>query len=71
MDPLELGSMLLSYTRQVALGLVYLTHKAYIHRDLAARNVLVSEDGTVCKVRMSVRETLLECYAEPSLQCSI
>ena len=51
MDPLELSSMLLSYTRQVAIGVVYLMRKAYIHRDLAARNVLVSEDGEVCKVR--------------------
>lgn len=45
----DLGAILLSYTRQVALGMVYLSVKEYIHRDLAARNVLVSEEG-VCKV---------------------
>ena len=50
LDPLELGSMLLSYTRQVALGMVYLKYKSYVHRDLAARNILVSQDGKKCKV---------------------
>ena len=40
---------LLSYTRQIASGLVYLGMKAFIHRDIAARNILVSECGT-CKV---------------------
>ena len=45
----ELGALLLSYTRQIALGMAYLSIKEYVHRDLAARNVLVSDDG-VCKV---------------------
>ena len=46
----ELPAVLLSYSRQVALGMVYLSCiKQYIHRDLAARNVLVSEE-CVCKV---------------------
>ena len=45
----ELGAILLSYTRQVALGMTYLSMKSYVHRDLAARNILVSED-CVCKV---------------------
>jgi serine/threonine protein kinase len=42
--------MLLSYTRQVALGMMHLMNKCYVHRDLAARNILVSGDGMVCKV---------------------
>ena len=45
----ELGAILLSYTRQIALGMSYLSIKQYVHRDLAARNVLVSEEG-ICKV---------------------
>lgn len=45
----DLGAILLSYTRQIALGMGYLSIKQYVHRDLAARNVLVSEEG-VCKV---------------------
>ena len=40
---------LLSYCRQIAAGMNYLTSKHFVHRDLAARNVLLS--GTnICKV---------------------
>ena len=45
----ELPALLLSFTRQIALGIFCLHKKQYIHRDLAARNVLVSEDR-ICKV---------------------
>ena len=49
----ELPGLLLSYTRQVAFGMVRLQMKQFIHRDLAARNVLVFEDG-LCKVRIHI-----------------
>ena len=40
---------LLSYCRQVASGMAYLSNKAFVHRDIAARNIMVSEDE-ICKV---------------------
>ena len=45
----EAGAMLLSYSRQVASAMMYLSGKGYVHCDLATRNILLSMDG-VCKV---------------------
>lgn len=40
---------LLSYCRQIASGMVYISNKGLIHNDLAARNILVTDDQ-ICKV---------------------
>lgn len=40
---------LLSYCRQIATGLYYLSRKGFVHRDIAARNILLSEDHEICK----------------------
>ncbi len=48
----DMPFILLNYTRQVCLGLSYLSQKGFVHRDIAARNILVDANGT-CKVSNS------------------
>lgn len=49
-NPQHLSGLLLSYSRQIAFGMSLMGQMKFVHRDLAARNILVSKDGTYCKV---------------------
>ena len=44
---------LLEFSKQVALGLHYLSCRGFVHRDLAARNILVSQNY-ICKVKLNM-----------------
>ena len=46
----DFPEVLLNFSKQIALGIQYLSSKSFVHRDLAARNVLVTKD-CICKVR--------------------
>ena len=47
-------SELMSFARDVCVGMCYLSSRGFVHRDLAARNVLLNSNG-VSKVK-GVRE---------------
>lgn len=49
----DMPYILLNYSRQICLGLSYLSEKGFVHRDIAARNILVDSTNT-CKVSRHV-----------------
>ncbi|XP_019851384.1 PREDICTED: uncharacterized protein LOC109581572 isoform X2 [Amphimedon queenslandica] len=47
--------LLLSYCRQICLGMQYLSRKGFVHKSLAARNILVSSEN-ICKINFSFED---------------
>jgi hypothetical protein len=45
----DLPLTLLAFSRQTALGMVYLSGRGFVHRDIAARNILLSHNN-ICKI---------------------
>ena len=64
----DLPMTLLAFSRQTALGMVYLSGKGFVHRDIAARNILLSHNN-ICKVQhcMSIRVTPFAVASSPCL----
>ena len=54
----DLYSSLLTYSKQTAAGMKYLSNKSFVHRDLAARNILVTQD-CICKVNCMI--VMVDC----------
>ena len=52
---------LMDFSKQVALGLHYLSCRGFVHRDLAARNILVSQ-SYVCKVNATCMDVFRVCH---------
>ena len=51
--PTNLSKTFVSFAKDVACGMTYLSKKNFVHRDLAARNVFLTEDLR-CKVGVSI-----------------